>query len=186
MMKHPLRPGPVTQEWTWGISHMQQSVLFSAIRGCDGMPKCHKHKPLMKWFRRCVLLSAFDKKALTDPFAPGGGSFTGPMYEAPPWVDDENEATIWRTERLVMAVDDFLDSRDELPSHYYEHAMHAFEILGYKHPEPWIRTFWHDVYMRMVVAKHLWPEMESDMDARLGDDEAGWRARCDRSAACTD
>ena len=54
----------VTQEWVHELSLMQQSVLLSAIRGCDGVARHHKSKALVKWYRRCVLLSAFDGRAL--------------------------------------------------------------------------------------------------------------------------
>ena len=91
---------------------MQQTVLISAIRGPDGVAKGHRLKPLLRWYRRCIVLSAFDGRALTDPNEPGGGSFTGPLGIT-----------------LETAVDDFIKSRDEMTLHYYGHAMHAFEII---------------------------------------------------------
>lgn len=197
-MKAPL---PVIQEWTWSLPLMQQTVLLSAIRACDGMPKRHKHKPLMRWYRRCVVISAFERKALVEPLSPAGGDFTGPVVPTSrhiresdgrfsyttrdgKYVTVDGQRQLWDA-ILKDAVDDFLDSRDELSQHYYEHAMHAFEVLGYKHPVPWIRKFWHYVYTRIVMAKHLWPEMEGEMDKRLGDDEANWRERGDPSASCS-
>ena len=185
---------PATQDWVHGISIMQQSVLLSAIRGCDGMPKKHKHKPLVKWYRRCVLISAFDGKALTDPFAPGGGSFTGPIAELrPAGMDGRLEVGgvvmteyDYRCSLLQRASDDFVDSRDELPAHYTTHFMHAVEILGYKHPDPTVREFWNDFYLRLVHALHLWPETEAQLDSRLGDTYEGWQARNDVSTSCSD
>ncbi len=179
---------PATQDWVHGISIMQQSVLLSAIRGCDGMPKLHKHKPLVRWYRRCVLLSAFDGKALDTPFSKGGGSFTGPlaelygpMFDALPHDVKHGQ----RCDALQKASDDFIDSRDELPAHYTTHFMHAVEILGYKHPDITYREFWNDFYVRMVHALHVWPETEQQMDLRLGDDEIAWRARGDASTNCS-
>ncbi len=179
--------GPVTQAWVHQLSFMQQAVLMSAVRGCDGMPKLHKHKPLVKWYRRCILLSAFDGVALTDPFAPGGGSFTGPIALVPnsyPMLGDALHD--WRCDQLQMASDDFMDSRDELPAHYTTHFMHAVEIVGYKHPDPEIAEFWHNVYVRMVHALHVWPETEAQMDKRLGDNQGDWQARGDVSCNCSD
>jgi hypothetical protein len=148
---------------------MQQSVLISAIRNSDGVAKFHKQKPLTRWYRRCVLMSAFDQCELHAPGTPGGGSFTGPVAD------------------IDAALDDFIDSRDEMTLHYYAHAMHAFEILGYKHPEKlYTRPFWHNAYLRMVHALHAWPESEEEMDKRLGDGEANWRARNDPSSTCSD
>jgi hypothetical protein len=85
---HRFKISPVTQEWTNRLSYMQQSVLLSGIRGCDGLPKRHKSKPLIKWYRRCILLSAFEGKVIENAFDPGGGSFTGPIAELPEELTD--------------------------------------------------------------------------------------------------
>lgn len=181
---------PATQDWVHTLSIMQQSVLLSAIRGCDGIAKRHKHKPLVKWYRRCVLLSAFDGRALINPFEPGGGSFTGPivenlsgpLFEAMPHDVQHN----MRCDALQKACDDFIDSRDELPAHYTTHIMHAAEIIGYKHPDAKMREFWCEFYKRLVHALHLWPETETQLDERLGDSFEGWQARNDISTSCSD
>lgn len=158
----------VLNPWVMDLPFMQQSVLLSAIRNADGIEKFHPQKLLLKWYSRCVLLSAFDARELRDPVEPGGGSFTGP-------VDD-----VWR------ALDSFITARDGMTLHYYAHAMHAFEILGYKHPDPWIAEFWLQAYTRMAEALHLWPETMAQMDLRLGDNMEGWQARNDPAATCSD
>jgi hypothetical protein len=179
--------GPVTQRWVNDLTFMQQSVLLSAIRGCDGLPKRHKSKALVKWYRRCILLSAFDGVALTDPFEPGGGSFTGPIAELPQdlFMSTRKEHDL-KCSILQNISDDFVDSRDELPYHYTTHFMHAAEIVGYKHPDEQIREFWIEIYERLVKALHTWPETEAQMDKRLGDNMDGWVARNDRSTSCSD
>jgi hypothetical protein len=158
----------VLQPWVHDLKYMQQSVLLSAIRNADGTAKFHKQKALTKWFRRCVLLSAFDGRTLSTPSEPGGGSFTGPVAD------------------IAKALDDFIDSRDEMSLHYYAHAMHAFEILGYKHPDDQIAAFWLTAYTRMAAALHLWEETEEQLDDRLGDAMSGWVARNDPSSTCSD
>lgn len=158
----------VLNEWVQNLTFMQQSVLMSAVRNADGISKFHPQKELMKWYRRCVLLSAFDGRELRSPYEPGGGSFTGPV------------------ENVDKALDAFVTARDEMTLHYFAHAMHAFEILGYKHPDFAIRTFWLNAYVRMAHALHLWPESEIEMDKRLGDEMNGWMARNDPSATCSD
>lgn len=158
----------VLNDWVHDLPYMQQSVLLSAIRNSDGVEKFHPQKQLLKWYRRCVLRSAFDGRTLTLPDEPGGGSFTGP-------VDD-----------LGFALDNFVTARDGMSLHYYAHAMHAFEILGYKHPDPVIRKFWYSAYSRMAHAMHLWPESQMEMDNRLGDNETGWQLRNDPAATCSD
>lgn len=139
---------------------------MSAIRGPDGIPKRHKCKDLIRYYRRCVLVSAFDGHAILDPFQKGGGSFTGP-------VEDK------------LFVDNFLQSRDELPFHYWTHFMHAAQILGEKHGSSTILTFWSNVYERMVDCMHLEPESLERMNSRLSDNEQNWLARCDDSGSCS-
>ncbi len=81
-----------------------------------------------------------------------------------------------------MAVDRFYDDRlwaddvkdyfrhvDELPAHFHSHLYHGAEILGYKHPDPFVRSRWHQFYVTAVDDLHLVPETEEMMDARLSD-----------------
>lgn len=164
---------------------MQQSVLLSAVRGCDGIPKRHKSKELVKWYRRCILISAFDGEALGTPDHPGGGSFTGPIAQVPSNATPSERSAIV-SDALRKAADAFLDSRDELPAHYQTHFMHAAEIVGYKHPDQQIAIFWRKFYIRMAHSYHLWPETEEQLDQRLGDELVGWLARADGSSTCSD
>lgn len=186
-------PQSVLQPWVHTLSFMQQSVLLSAMRNADGVAKRHPSKALVRWYRRCVVLSAFDGRALTDPFEDGGGSYTGPLtrngelLRGALWdclPDDEKERI--RAGVLRRTVDAFIDARDEMSLHYFAHAAHAFEIVGYKHPDQIIRAFWHGVYLRMVHALHVWPETAEQMDSRLGDTPEGWEARNDPSSTCSD
>lgn len=157
----------VLQLWTETLTLMQQSVLIASVRGPDGIKKNHVAKLLLRWLRRCFLISAFDKCVLVDPMDPRGGSFTGPSICA---------AENWEVEmdRLVL---EYLSSVDELPHHFQLHFMHASEILGYKHPDTRVRTWWNSVYLRLVNDLHLFPESEAQMDYRLGDRESQWRQK---------
>lgn len=166
-------PGPVTQQWVHGISMMQQSVLLAAVRGPDGLAKYGGGaKMLLRWYRRCILLSAMDKRVLADPIEPNGGSFTGPSLDGPDDIDH------W-SERMQVHVNDYLRQLDALPHHWQMHFMHAVEIVGYKHPDHGIRHFWHQVYLRLVHDMHVWPETEEQLDGRLGDSRSGWLNRAD-------
>jgi hypothetical protein len=69
----------VTQDWVGSLTLMQQTVLITATRGADTVAKHYASKYLLRWFRRCILVSAFDKCVLTDPHDPRGGSFAGPI-----------------------------------------------------------------------------------------------------------
>ena len=148
----------VLQEWTEKLSFMQQSVLITATRGPDTLPKNHTAKDLCRWLRRCYLLSAFDKTALLDPTDPRGGNFTGPCSN------------------IDKALRDYLSEIDGVPHHFHMHLVHAAEILGYKHPIPWIRGWWNSTYLLMVKDLHLRPESEDDLDRRLGDRKVDWES----------
>ena len=149
----------VLQSWVESLTFMQQSVLISAIRGPDTLAKFHVSKYLLRWFRRCILLSAFDRCALTDPHDQRGGSFTGPIEAGS--LDEIGTA--------------YLRSVDEVPLHFHLHLVHAVEILGYKHPDSTIREWWLEFYLAAVRDMHLHPESEEELDRRLGDNLEQWQ-----------
>lgn len=151
---------------------MQQTVLLTAIRGPDGLPKYGAIKMLLRWYRRCLLLSAIDGRVLDNPIDPNGGSFTGPSLVG----DDEFDP--WY-ERMQVHVNGYLRDLDAIPHHFQMHFMHAVEIVGFKHPDPIIRHFWNAVYERLVHDMHVWPETVEQLDSRLGDSRSGWLKRAD-------
>ena len=113
---------PVTQEWTWALPMMQQTVLLTAIRGPDGLPKYGPVKMLLRWYRRCILLSAMDGAVLSMPYHQNGGSFTGPSIADP---GDEP----WET-GMDAIVSEYLRTVDAIPHHAHLHLMHAVENSG--------------------------------------------------------
>lgn len=167
----------VLQEWVMGLPFMQQSTLLASIRGPDNAPKFHKSKPIIRWYRRCVLRSAFDGTEFRDPLTPGGGSFCGPVKND---RDTGPSARTWQ-DQIQFCADDYLEARDELPHHFQMHFMHAVEIVGYKHPSIDIRIWWATIYQRLVHAMHVWPESVYEMDKRLGDNLDQWMDRADFS-----
>jgi len=134
---------------------MQQGVLLGSVRGPDGFPKEHPAKLVLRWYRRCILFSAYmNGQALTDPWTPDqGGSFTGP------WPKDLDFDA-------VMGL--FLRTLDEHNTHFLMHLVHGAEILGYKHPDSRVREEWHRFYLRVVGALHLEPESQETLEKRLG------------------
>lgn len=159
------------QDWVLKLPIMQQSVLASAVRAPDGMRKFHPAKMLVRWYRRSVLVSAFDGKPLLDPHAPGGGSFTGPL------------TSDYTVEQMA---DEFMLARDEMSLHYYAHMMHAAQIIGCYHPDDLVRDFWDALYKRMVNALHLNTESYTQMARRLSDNSEAWAERSDEAGSCTD
>lgn len=178
------------QKWTSEISMMQQSVLIAAVRGPDGVTKYHPSKYLLRWYRRCVMLSAMDGAVLDDPCSENGGSFTGPSVAlteilgptAPRFVANgipnaKLRETFW--EALDDSAGEYLKHLDEVPHHYQLHFMHAVEIVGYKHPDETIRLWFRRLYERIVLDMHLRPESEEDLDFRLGDSREQWLSVAD-------
>lgn len=164
----------VWQDWTLKLPFMQQTVLAAAVRGPDGIAKNNPVKNLLRWYRRCILFSAMDKTILTTPYIAGGGSFTGPSYTpttlAHNWEENMNEV-----------VDLYISLQDAMPHHFQMHLLHAFEIVGYHHPDEKIRLWFYNTYIRLVHTLHLWPESYDELNRRLSDDESNWRERTDRS-----
>ncbi|WP_210269133.1 hypothetical protein [Tardiphaga robiniae] len=167
------QPMPVIQEWIHALPLMQQTVLLTAIRGPDGIGKYHPVKYLLRWFRRCTLYSAMDRRILKTPFEDGGGSFTGPSFDIS--RHGRVNVTTWMDE----LAGEYLRSLDELPHHFQMHFMHAAEILGYKHPDAAVRAWWEKTYLRLVHDLHLWPETVEQLDRRLGDNRSQWLERND-------
>lgn len=178
----------VLQDWVEKLTFMQQSVLISAVRGPDGIKKDHVAKLILRWFRRCILVSAFEGGVLMTPLDGGGGSFTGPSLQSKTvavsglGIERVPDKVDWPL-RMDDLLTDYLRTVDELPHHYQLHLLHASEIVGYKHSDPKIRAWWFHAYLRLVNDLHLLPESESLVDKRLGDNEAGWRAREEVTAA---
>lgn len=171
------QPRSVFQDWVCRLTFMQQSVLSEMIRGPDGFRKFHPVKPMMKWFRRCAVISAFDGRPLTNPYESGGGSFTGPSCDPPP-INVNDSVQYWQ-DQMDHVWDLFMAEMDEMPIHFWLHLMHAIEIMGYKHSDDVIRSWWQGKYVRMVHSMHVWPETQAELDMRLGDNRANWLERSD-------
>jgi len=173
--------GPVQQEWVLQIPYMQQSVLFAAVRAPDGIRKNHPIKVLMRWYRRCVLLSAFERKAMTDPYERGGGSFTGPFttdHAVAMFGNEVNRKGGYPLSYYFNATRQmYLDYVDELPHHFQLHLMHAAQIIGAHHTDYQIRKWWKDFYLMIVNDAHLHPETDDEMNTRLSDNREEWIKR---------
>lgn len=179
------------QDWVMELTLMQQGVLLGAMRGADGVPKYNATKYLLRWYRRCTLMVAIEGEhaqdgVLKDPFTKGGGSYLGqcPMSVSPlPFRVSEVGLEFHWEGSMIPIVDDFIKSLDGLPHHFVQHLRNAIQVVGYKHPDPRIRKWWHDLYLRLVSDEHLLPESCAEMDRRLGDNYEAWRARCDDATA---
>jgi hypothetical protein len=159
-MRNGLPPTAVTQEWTHSLSFMQQTVLLTAVRGPDGLPKYGPVKMLLRWYRRCILISSLDGEVLSNPYDPRGGSFMGPSFG---WNINVPPSPNW-PEQMWDILGRYLKDLDAIPHHFQLHLMHAFEIVGYKHPDTVIRHWFNAAYRRLVDDMHLYPESEEQND----------------------
>lgn len=185
LMEQRLTWQPVLQPWVMRLPLMQQTVLLTAVRGPDNIEKYSAAKNVLRWLRRCVLLSAMDRQALRNPYVTNGGSFTGPSLKLAEDAlidasDDELNASRRWGPKMDEVVAGYIQQLDATPLHFHMHLMHAAQVLGYKHPDAEIAYWWRtSVYERFVHHQHLWPESREEMDKRLGDKREDWVARND-------
>ena len=178
----------VLQNWVTNLPLMQQAVLLNCLRGPDGFPKEHPVKPVIRWYRRCILISAFRGIAINNPIDPDGGSYTGPslgyhqLQVASRFTKKlkiiGGSSEDWY-EPMLHVFDLFYERRDEYNLHFYQHFMHGAQIIGYEHPEVAISAWWNFVYKKMVNGLHLNPESSEELNKRLGDNRKDWLARSD-------
>ncbi len=144
----------VQPEWCLDLPLQQQSVLFLAGRGPDGIEKHHACKPVHVAYRATIFLAGKYGRSLV--WGERADSFMSLDIFASPdaWQD---------------AVDGFFRAWDTLPAHYVKHLMHGVQILGFKHPDPRFRDRWGALYLRFAEEFHVNPETEAQMDRRLGD-----------------
>jgi hypothetical protein len=57
-----------------------------------------------------------------------------------------------------------------LPQHWYSHAMHALEIIGYHHSDGYTKSRANALYQAMVKNLHLNVETEEEQLERLTED----------------
>lgn len=154
-----MRGTTVLQEWVSDLTFMQQSVLISAVRAPDTLRKTHPAKLLMRWYRRCVMVCAFDRIEHRTPDEPCGGKYTGAI------------------EDVDALAQEYQVNVDELPHHFHLHLLHAAEIIAYHHPVSSVAAWWNGFYRRGVNDMHLGIESPNEMDERLGDNEQSWKER---------
>lgn len=138
----------ILHNWVAELGLRHQGVLVSAVRGPDNETKHGPSKPLVRFYRACVL-----KAHCIDPRK----SATYLM-----WIEKEDE--FWDV------ANKYLGSFDHFYNHFVMHFLAASEICGYKMPNPH-RQWWHGFYLRMCQKLHLSPETERQLDNRLNADE---------------
>lgn len=130
----------VMKRWLSSLTLKQQTVLLSALRGCDGKSKEDPSKTVTRNLRYVLLKNA------------------------------DNGTSFMKTEEcLNKKFEMFIKNIDSYPMHFLFHLSHAVEIIGYKHPEEGVRELWMGVYKGICNACHMNPETEKQLDNRLSD-----------------
>lgn len=144
----------VQPEWCRKLPLQQQSVLFLAARGPDGIDKTHPCKDVQRAYRGTVFRAGRYGRCL----------YWGERADSFMSLDLFGQDLEWAdiVKRFFLTV-------DSLPHHYLMHLLHGAQILGYKHPDEKFRKRWREFYERGVEDLHLHPETEEEMDARLAD-----------------
>ena len=125
----------VQPDWCLALPLQQQSVLFLAARGPDGVEKHHPCKAVVRAYRGTVLVAARYGRPL----------LWGEHADTFMSLDRFADISLWGQD-----IDAFIDSGDSLPHHYRAHLMHGAQIAGYKHPDERFRERWSWLYERMV------------------------------------
>lgn len=141
----------VLQDWVMELPLREQGTLLTCVRGCDNEPKLWTKtgvayspgRRLTAFIRWCFMVPADIREVDSQE-----GAF---MMSLPPNPFKPSEF-------------------GHLPQHWYSHAMHALEIIGYRHPDIVVRANAHSMYLSMVDNMHLNPEKENQMINRLSED----------------
>lgn len=141
----------VLQNWVMELPLREQGTLLTAVRGCDFEAKT--------WNSRGVAyspgrrLTAFIRWCFMNP--------------ADPREVDREEGAFF----MSNPPDPFKPSEfGHLPQHWYSHAMHALEIIGYRHVDMGVRAAAYQLYYKMVHNLHLNIELPEEMKNRLSED----------------
>jgi hypothetical protein len=135
----------VLRPWVMQLTLREQGTLLAGTRGCDLVPKRPYDSPprqLVSYLRYVTMVPA-DQREVGIP-----GSF---MQDQPP--------NKWSPSDL-----------GHLPEHFYSHIMHAYEVVGYQHPEIITASHCEAIYLRFVEGMHLRPETRLQMLERMTED----------------
>ena len=130
----------VVQDWVGGLTLKQQTVMLSAIRGCDGAPRDDPSKPFVRALRSVVLKNAV-----------------------------EGECSFMQADISDADIQKFVKAMDPYPMHWLMHFTHAVECIGYGHPNLEIKAWWRGLYYKICSALHVNRESQAEWDHRLRD-----------------
>lgn len=146
-----MQSNSVLQDWVMRLPLREQGTLLTAVRGCDFEAKTWTATGIA--YSPGRRLTAFIRWCFMNP--------------ADPREVDFEEGSFFRS----IPPNPFKPSEfGHLPEHWYAHAMHSLEIIGYRHTHPAVKDCAHNLYVKMVHNLHLNPETKEQMIERLSED----------------
>jgi hypothetical protein len=137
----------VLQDWVMELGLRHQAVLIQASRGCDGRSKFDASKAMNRAIRYFVMMPFDVRHQIEDP--------TGFMsYDLKNLFEDTKK---------------WMSDLDGYPMHYVMHIIHAFEVIGYEHPDGLVRHHFFTCYYNLVNSLHLDIEQPEQMNLRLNE-----------------
>lgn len=131
----------VLQGWVMELPLREQGTLLTGIRGCDVTPKM----PLDSLPRQ---LTAYLRFLVLNPADEREVGIPGSFFQDQPPAD-------WKASEV-----------GHLPTHWYTHVMHGYEVVGYRRPSAAAL----DIYVRLAESLHLPTESKESMIRRLSED----------------
>jgi hypothetical protein len=141
----------VLQDWVMELPLRFQGTLLTCARGCDVEPKTWTStgvayspgRRLTAFIRWCFMIPADIRE-----------------------VDSQEGAFMMSTPPVPFKPSEF----GHLPLHWYTHAMHSLEIIGYHHPIKEVAETALTMYVVMVRTLHLEAEVYMSLERRLTED----------------
>lgn len=119
----------------------------------------------LPWKEQSVILSSLRGPDLSRPVA---------VKKLNRWLrsitqNNADSSTEYMKEIVLPDIEDLKEEVGYCTMHYFTHLMHALEIIGYKHPDKFIRDMGEKYYLGLVDFAHLNPETKEQLDKRLED-----------------
>ena len=141
----------VLQNWVMELPLREQGTLLTCVRGCDSEPKLWTStgvayspgRRLTSFIRWCFMVPADIRE-----------------------VDSQEGAFMMSNPPSPFKPSEF----GHLPQHWYSHAMHALEVIAYRHPSVSTKLLARELYEKMVYNMHLEIEPFSVFKNRLSED----------------
>jgi len=141
----------VLQGWVMHLPLREQGTLLTAVRGCDVAPK--------QWSQDGTVvdtperrMTAFIRWCFMNPHDPREVDIPGAFFQSKPPCPFKPSAF------------------GHLPLHWFTHAMHALEVIAYRHPVAVTSAEANRMYSLMVHSLHLNREDPNEMIDRLSED----------------